>query len=160
MDYTIIFGPDDLGNILFPGVVHELKINTKQPELFKRTITSPSRYKLPTYIIPDEFINCITTDLSKTLLFIHVWFIHNNTHIRILDNSYDTYEDFFQKVLTYIVITECDPSIKEQALLLRDRMKNYYIYMGKYHGNFLSSIYKTSELIRLIFWLFIIIKML
>lgn len=136
--YTILFGPDELSNILCPDL---FKINSN-PD------------------ISGEIINCLHITLAKTLIFIHVWFIRNNNHRSLLNQRYHTYNEFFSEVLNYIIVNESNESIKNRGIIVRDCIKNYYIYMGKYHDNFLSSIYKTSELIRLIFWLFIIIKML
>lgn len=148
----IIFGPQQLSDIVFPGLLHELKAYSQYQQAFHKVVTSPSRYNLPSYINPDKLTQSLRLILSKSLIFIHTWSRETSSDLSFLDSDYNTYEEFFETVLTHIITIDSEITIRKEAIDLRNTLRKYYLYMGSYHGNLKSSINTVKEIMTVIFW--------
>ena len=145
----ISFGPNELFNLIFPGLFHELKTLSKYPEMFTGTISAPSRYQLPNYICPDKLTEQLRITLADAFVFIHTWCEeHPNTVTQtFLDRPYTHYNEFFPTMFKVIRSQESDPSIRDIAINLEKSVKRISPYLGVYHGNLKYSVLKTKEVI-------------
>jgi hypothetical protein len=153
-DNIAIFEPNELSEIIFPGLFHELKTHTKISSMFENTFSAPSLYEIPSYIHPDKLTQNLRILLSKTLVFIHTWFeyqTNTESSSSILDDKYNTYVDFFDNVMKYIISNENDAETKDNARELYSDLRKYYQYFGPYHGNFRGIIHKTREILKALF---------
>lgn len=151
-DNIILFRTYELSEIIFSGLFHELKTRTKYPEMFVDTISAPSRYELPSYIDSDKLTDEIRDTVSSTLVFIHTWIKENNTDLSLLctfllENKFDTYEQFFDSAFSIIIGSEDNPTIKDIACGLRDSVKRIYQYLGPFHGTFENIVFKTQDVL-------------
>lgn len=149
---VILFGSKELFQLIFPGLFHELKIHCKYPEMFNGTISAPSRYELPNYISPTKLVEQLRTDLADGMLFIHTWVEEhsNETTKQLLETNYDTYERFFETMLTFIIRTELDESVREIAIDIKTSIRKISSYLGPYHGNLRHSVINTKQFIEAI----------
>jgi len=152
----IIFTGNELSKLIFPGLLYELKTHTKWPEIFDGVISSPSQYKLPSYLFVDKLIEELRNTLAEALIFIHTWINeHPSDESNGLINAvYDTYEDFFIKLLSFIIMKEPTQIITEIAIDLKYSIKRLKEYLGPYHGNLKYSIYKIQDVTSAVILLF------
>ena len=146
---TIIFDNRQLSELIIPGLLHELKVKSKYPEMFENVITAPSLYQLPSYIIADKLTDELRSTLARTLLFVHTWTfensnLHNNT---LIASPYDTYEDFFNETLKFIINNEHNSRIRNIAIDLKQSIRQISPYLGVYHGNLEHIIHDTNDII-------------
>ena len=148
---TIIFDNRELSQLIVPGLLHELKVQSKYPEMFINIMTSPSLYELPSYIIADKLTHELRSLLATSLLFIHVWASENHyvdDNLRnIIDFSYLSYEDFFNDILKFIINTESRSEIRNIAIDLKRSLRKIFPYLGVFHGNLKHIVHKTSDII-------------
>ena len=150
---VILFGATELSQVIFPGLFHELKTRSKYPEMFANTISSPSRYTLPSYISPDKLTEELRTVLSSAFIFIHTW-IHENMNetnskmqAEIYDNEYIIYEEFFETIFPMIIANESDAIIRDTAIDLHASLQRLYPYLGSYHGNLANCVFAARDLL-------------
>lgn len=157
----ILFGSNELVQLIFPGLYHELKIHCKYPEMFNGTKSAPSCYQLPNYIYPTKLVEQLRTDLADGLLFIHTWCEEhsNETTKELLETKYDTYEHFFETILMFIIRTELDESVREIAIDIKTSIRKISSYLGPYHGNLLHSVINTKQFIEAIIVLLLFMYM-
>ena len=146
---TILFGGKELSELISPGPFHELKTKTKYPCMFTNTVSAPSVYELPPYIIPDKLIEILRKDLSSALLFIHTWITENRAEY-ILDAQYNTYCEFFDTTLSSIISMEKDYDIRSIACDLKMSIANIKQYLGPYRGNLREHVFTTSDVLLVI----------
>lgn len=156
---VILFGSHELSELIFPGLFHELKHNSKYPEMFDGAISAPSLYQLPRYISPTKLTEQLRTDLADGLLFIHTWCEeHFNQTIKdLLEVKYDTYEEFFNTMLMFIISLEPDDSIRDLAIDIKTSIKKISIYLGPYHGNLRNSVFNKQNLVQTIILLLVFV---
>jgi hypothetical protein len=145
----ILFGGRELSELIFPGLFHELKTHCKYSEMFDEAISSPSCYKLPDYISPDKLIEELRSTLANTLVFIHTWCNENSTPTitSLLNSKYEIYEQFFDAILSFILVNELQQPIKDLAYDLKNSVKKIYSYLGPYHTNLKQCVYNTHQII-------------
>lgn len=143
----ISFGSHELYELIFPGIFHELKTGTKYPEMFVGTISAPSRYELPDYIIPDKLTDSLRTTLAKALIFIHTWIEENpSTQVNeLLVDKYATYSQFFDTMFHFISYTESDADIKDICADLKQSIRKINHYLGPYHGTLKYCVGKKQQ---------------
>lgn len=148
---TIIFSNKYLSDLLVPGLLHQLKIRSKYPEMFDAIVSAPSLYELPSYIISDTLTEELRFILAKSLVFIHTWFGENPQFTtNILDSPYKNYSDFFTEILSFIITSECDPHIRDIAIDIKKSIVKISHYLGSYHGNLNSIIHPTRDIMAVI----------
>lgn len=150
-DNIILFNGEDLFDVVFPGLFHELRIKSKYPQMFDNIASAPSRYKLPSYIDADKLIEEIITSVANSLIFIHTW-IRENTLLKeltdkLLQSQYPTYEVFFEQLLSFIIGIESDNNIKDLACDFRTSIRKISQYLGPYHGHKGMNVYKTHDIV-------------
>lgn len=151
-DNIIIFRGKELSNIIFPAFFNELRTKTAFPDFFIDTQSTTSRFRLPSYINTDKLLDEIRIILPSALVFIHTW-IRENSADKLLTTTFATYEDFFEAAFSTIISTEPNTHIRNIAINLNLSMKNIYEYLGSYHGNLSSCVYKTSDIVAAIMML-------
>lgn len=147
----ILFGIQELSYFIFPGLFNELKIRSKNPDLFNNIISTPSHYKLPSYIKADKLSKKLCKNLSNSLLFIHTWAQENKYKFpnvqNIIEQPYATYKYFFKTMFSFIIDKELDSSISNLASCLRKKLKTLYPYLGNFYGKFEYMILNTKDVI-------------
>ena len=136
-----------LSDIIFPGLLHELKLHLSEYGILTSVMTSPSKYVLPSFINPLKLYEQIRSIIGSSLVFIHTW-IKENKKYEILDESYDNYYNFFDKVLLYIIVNENNPSVIKLVVSLKDDIKMISSYLGVYNGHFSNNFIKTNTLLQ------------
>jgi len=145
---------DILSQILFPGLLHELHINSSNKNIYQNIQTSPSKYKLPSYINADRLIENLRTIIGSTLIFVVTWLTENSPVL--LNLVYNDYETFFISILSYIITNEKNQSVINLAFSLKQDIINISCYLGSYHSYFPNNIIKTQTVIQtlLLFYLY------
>jgi len=155
-DNIILFSSHELSQMIFSGLLHELRTHTKHPQMFSNICSAPSKYKLPTHIDADKLIDEIRTNLASCLIFIHTWIserlILNEGDLsmkceHLLNCRFDTYESFFDSAFSLIIGAEKEVNIKDVACSLRSSVGRIYRYLGIFNGNMAESVYKTENVI-------------
>jgi hypothetical protein len=157
--HIILFSAQQLSEILFPGLFHELRTQTKWPKMFENTISTPSLYTLPSYISADKLIHELRTTLASSLVFIHSWFQEHSFYLSVLDHKYSTYEDFFNITLSLIIGMEDEDHIREIACDLKQSVKRVNSYLGTYHGNLGHVVHSNQDVINALIVIYLISMM-
>ena len=146
---TILFGAQQLNDLLIPGLFHILKERSEFPEMFECVASEaniPTDYELSELIRSDKLTERLRDDLATALLFIHVW---NSEHGMILDDlfmkNHETYKNFFTEVLSYIA--EHDNVVKTLAKDIRYDIIQLSSYLGAYNGPISGCVYSTHQVI-------------
>lgn len=156
LDQITIFTSSDLCHLIFPGLFHELKQHNTTHRDFMTSISSTSRYKLPSSIDPDLLLTQLRQQTSLTLLFIHSWMkLHPDISSDFLNSTFDNYPDFFDSSLDLIICYEIDCTIRNKALDIKLEISKLYKYFGVYHGDFSWIIFNINDLMLLLVIIFI-----
>ncbi|CAH6419029.1 Hypothetical protein HVR_LOCUS217 [uncultured virus] len=139
--------------MIFPGLFHELKTQSKYPEMFYDIKSSPSRYELPSYINADKLIEEIRSSVASALVFIHTWILENS-HLdackNLLEKQYLDYASFFEEILSFIISVEVNSNVRDLAYDLRSSIKKISQHLGSYHGSMKEIVFRTYDILTII----------
>lgn len=151
---VILFSGKELSDLIFPGLFHELKSKTKFHTLFVDKESSPSRYKLPSFIDCDKLLSKFRDIIPRSLVFIHTWMReHTQFSDDFLELFFDTYQSFFEHAFSKIISSETNTNVRDIAVDLSLSMKQIYPYLGSYQGSLANCVYRTNDIIAIMLML-------
>lgn len=151
---NISLSTQDLLQIIDPEIIYDFKEKCKTLPLFKDIETISNNNVLPPNINCDNLLENIRTTLASCLIFIHTWSNENNCNL--INNNYETYEEFLYNLLEHIISEEKDDNIRETALSLKDSSIDIFPYLYKYQGNMKHRVFNYQDLLSVITAIFIL----
>jgi len=109
-------------------------------------------YKLVNSNYYDEENN-LRNQIAKTFIFLHVWYINNN---KTLNVNFETYIDFFNHAFSIIFEFEKNLEDLNFAKKIFQNLKNSYHLLGPFKDSFSNKIYKTKDIINILFSLYFV----